>query len=86
MAYDLADTVRVLAGELRADGGADVSLPSTVAQVVAVAERTEGVRLAALLTALQPDPAAVESALAEILRTARAAAATPATSPSPDPG
>lgn len=30
--------------------------------VIAVAERTEGVRLGALLTALQPDPAVIESA------------------------
>jgi hypothetical protein len=72
MAHELATTVRALAGELHADGGADVSLPSTVAQVVAVAERTEGVRLAALLTALQPDPAVVEAALADILQTAAA--------------
>ena len=73
MAHDLADTVRVLAAELRADGGAEPSLPSTVAQVVALAERTEGVHLAALLAALESDPAAIESALAEILT----AAATP---------
>ena len=72
MAHDVARTVLVLAGELRADGGVDVSLPSTVPQVVAVAELTEGVRLAALLAALQPDPAVVEAALAEILQTAAA--------------
>jgi hypothetical protein len=72
MAYDLADTVHVLAGDLRTDGGADPSLPSKVTQVVAVAERTEGVRLAALLAALQPNPAVVEAALAEILQAAAA--------------
>jgi hypothetical protein len=38
--------------------------------VVATAELTEGVRLGALLAALQPDPQAVEDALAEILRAA----------------
>jgi CHAT domain len=70
MAHDLADTVRVLAGELPADAGADLSLPSTVAGVIEVAERTEGVRLAALLTALEPDPAAIESALSGILTAA----------------
>jgi tetratricopeptide (TPR) repeat protein len=43
---------------------------STVAEVVAVAERTEGVRLGELLAALEPDLRAVEAALAEILRTA----------------
>jgi hypothetical protein len=72
MAHDAARAARVLAGELRADGDMDVSLPSTVARVVAVAELSEGVRVAALLTALQPDPAVVEAALAEILRIAAA--------------
>jgi tetratricopeptide (TPR) repeat protein len=66
MAYDLAGTVRALAAELRPDGN-DTSLPSTVAEVVAVAELTEGVRLGALLAALQPDPGIVEDALAGIL-------------------
>jgi hypothetical protein len=45
-------------------------LPATVAQVVLTAELTEGVRLGALLAALQPDPQAVDAALAEILRAA----------------
>ncbi len=48
------------------------SLPSTVPEVVAAAELTEGVRLAALLAALQPDPAVAEAALAEILQAAAA--------------
>jgi hypothetical protein len=82
MAHDLADTVHALATELRAGGGADDSLPSTVAQVVAAAERTEGVHLAALLAALQPDPAVVEAALAEILQ---AAATLPPEDYRPDP-
>jgi uncharacterized caspase-like protein len=69
MAHNLTGTVRVLAAELRADE-ADARLPATVAQVVAAAELTEGVRLGALLAALQPDPRAVEDALAEILRAA----------------
>lgn len=69
MAYDLAHTMRILARELSEDTGAG-PLPATVAEVVAVAERTEGVRLGDLLAALEPDPRAVEAALAEILRTA----------------
>jgi tetratricopeptide (TPR) repeat protein len=76
MAHDLADTVGALAEELRGDDPA-ARLPATVAQVVATAELTEGVRLGALLAALQPDPRAVEDALADILRTA-AAPETPA--------
>jgi hypothetical protein len=69
MAHELARTVRALAAELRGDDPA-ARLPATVAQVVAAAELTEGVRLGALLAALQPDPRAVEDALAEILRAA----------------
>jgi hypothetical protein len=69
MAHNLADTVGALAEELREDDPA-APLSATVAQVVAAAERTEGVRLGALLAALQPDPRAVEDALAEILRAA----------------
>jgi hypothetical protein len=82
MAHEFAASVRILAAELRADSGADVSLPSTVAQVVAVAELIEGVRLAALLAALQPNPAMVEEALAEILQ---AAATLPPEDNDPDP-
>ena len=70
MAHDLAGAVRALAAELRTDNGAEPSLPSTVARVVEVAEQTEGVRLAGLLAALEPDPAAIESALSEILAAA----------------
>jgi hypothetical protein len=80
MAHYLAETVSALAVELRDDGPA-VRLPSTVAQVIATAELTEGVRLGALLAALQPDPQAVEDALAEILR---AAAALPPQDSGPD--
>jgi CHAT domain len=69
MAHDLARAVRVLAAELRGEDPA-ARLPGTVALVVATAELTEGVRLGALLAALQPDPQAVEEALAEILRLA----------------
>jgi tetratricopeptide (TPR) repeat protein len=80
MAHDLAGTVHLLAEELRGD---DPAAPSsaTVAQVVATAELTEGVRLGALLAALQPDPQAVEDALAEILR---AAAESPLQAGEPD--
>ena len=44
--------------------------PGTLAEVVAVAEWTDGVRLGELLAALQPDSQAAEQALAEILRAA----------------
>ena len=71
MAHYLAETLRALAVELRGDDPA-VQLPATVAHVVVTAELTEGVRLGALLAALQPDPRAVEDALAGILRAAAA--------------
>jgi tetratricopeptide (TPR) repeat protein len=64
-----ADTVRVLAREIRYDGSAR-PLPATISEVVRVAEQTDGVRLGALLAALQPDARVVEDALAEILRSA----------------
>ena len=79
MSHDLAGTVHALADEMREDGGADPSLPSTLAQVIAVAEQTEGVHLSALLTALQPDEPAIEAALAEILAAATAPPPTPRT-------
>jgi tetratricopeptide (TPR) repeat protein len=69
MTHDLASTMHALAAELRGDDPA-ARLPATVAQVVLTAELTEGVRLGALLAALQPDPQTVEDALAEILRAA----------------
>jgi hypothetical protein len=72
MDHYLKDTVRGLADELRKDGDAE-GLPSTVAQVVAVAEQTEGVRLGVLLKTLQPAPQALEEGLAEILREAASA-------------
>jgi hypothetical protein len=80
MAHDLDRTVRTLAAELGAADGAE-ALPSTVAEVAAVAGRTEGVRVGELLAALQPDPRVVEAALAEILATA---AALPPESSEPD--
>ena len=70
MSHDLARTAYMLAYEMHKGGGPDPSLPSTLAQVIAVAEQTEGVHLSALLTALQPDEFAVEAALAEILSAA----------------
>jgi hypothetical protein len=45
-------------------------LPGTLAEVVRVAELTDGVRLGALISALQPDRAAAEAALAQVLREA----------------
>jgi hypothetical protein len=68
MAHYLASTLRTLADELREDDDGGAGLPSTVAEVTEIAERTEGVRLGALLAALQPDPRAVQDALTEILR------------------
>ena len=64
----LAGTVRALANELVE--GAAPGLPSTVGEVVTVAEQTEGVRLGDLLAALEPDPRVVEEALAEVLHAA----------------
>lgn len=58
-----------LAADLRGDPGGG-ALPATVAEVIAVAERTDGVRLAELLAALEPDAGTVEAALTEILRAA----------------
>jgi hypothetical protein len=69
MTHDLADAIRVLAIELR-DDPVDVGRPITVAEVIEVAERTEGVQLGALLDALEPDRQGVETALADILRDA----------------
>jgi hypothetical protein len=68
MTHDLAGTMRLLADELGEDTAA--GLPYTVAEVVTVAEQTDGVRLRDLLAALEPDPQMVEEALAEILRAA----------------
>jgi hypothetical protein len=68
MTHYLARTQRALGAELRAGPGAD--LPATVTEVVAVAELTDGVRLADLIAVLEPDPQAAEQALAEILSTA----------------
>ena len=67
MTHNLAAAMHALAVELPEDGGSTATLPSTVAEVVATAELTEGVQLGALLAALEPDPQAVENALAEIL-------------------
>jgi hypothetical protein len=71
MAHEFAGALRSLASELWADSG-DAPLPSTVAEVVSVAELTEGVRFGGLLAALQPNPRTIEDALAEILATAAA--------------
>jgi tetratricopeptide (TPR) repeat protein len=71
MTHDLARTLRALAAELRQRdaAGAD-GLPGTLAEVVRVAELTDGVRLGAVIAALQPDRAAAEAALVQILREA----------------
>jgi tetratricopeptide (TPR) repeat protein len=64
-----ASEIRSLTTELREDRDAE-DLPSTVAEVIVVAEQAEGVRLAELLQGIEPDPSAVEAALAGILRSA----------------
>jgi hypothetical protein len=72
MTHYLANSLRDLAAELREEPATSTGqLPATLAEVIQVAEQTDGVHLADLLTALQPDTEAVEAALAEILRTAR---------------
>ncbi|HEX6519357.1 MAG TPA: CHAT domain-containing protein [Streptosporangiaceae bacterium] len=73
MAHELTNTKRILSHELRSSD-AD-ALPTTLAEVIEVAERTEGVRLAELISALEPDAQVAEEALAQILR--RAAEAPP---------
>jgi tetratricopeptide (TPR) repeat protein len=70
MTHDVVGAQRALAAELRDGTGGGDALPGTVAEVVAVAERTDGVRLGELLGALEPDAGVVEAALAEILRAA----------------
>jgi tetratricopeptide (TPR) repeat protein len=62
----------VMSLRLLADGPSsgqlDDFLNQPLASVIEVAERTEGVRLRALLAALQPDPAAVEAVYARVRR------------------
>ena len=69
MTYDLANSLRELAGELRQDTGRG-HLPGTLDEVVHVADRTEGVRVGQLITALQPDSQAADAVLTQILATA----------------
>jgi tetratricopeptide (TPR) repeat protein len=69
MAHDLARALRALATELRQDGGAG-ALPTTVAEVIRVAEQTDGVHLGELISALEPGTEAAEDALARILHAA----------------
>jgi hypothetical protein len=71
MTYNLARTVGDLAAELH-DDPVEAGLPATAAQVIEVAERTEGVHLGGLLDALAPERRIVEKALADILRDAAA--------------
>jgi tetratricopeptide (TPR) repeat protein len=71
MAHDLADTLRELAAEIRAAPAAGPGqLPATLAEVIRVADLTDGVRLGDLIAALEPDPQAAEDALGQILHTA----------------
>jgi hypothetical protein len=63
-----------LAGQLFGDAACDWS-PATAADVVEIAERTDGVRLAELLTTLQPDMTRVAENLAQVMRAVAEAAA-----------
>jgi CHAT domain len=74
MSHDLAIAQHGLTAEVRDDDADGEALPGTLAEVITVAERTEGVRLGELLADLQPDTKATEQALAEILRAANDAA------------
>ena len=69
MMHNLAETQRALAGELREGRDAE-QLPATLAEVIEAAERTEGVRLGELITALEPDTQSVAGTLAQVLGTA----------------
>jgi len=69
MAHELTVTLRELAIELGQDP-VGVDLPATLSQVIERAEHDDGVRLSALITALQSDPAAVTTALTKILHDA----------------
>jgi tetratricopeptide (TPR) repeat protein len=69
MTHNLAVAVQALAAELR-DDPAEAGLPATVAEVIEVAERTEGVHLGDLLDLLEPDRRIVEQAMTQILHNA----------------
>jgi hypothetical protein len=71
MGYNLGIAVDLLADEVREHG--TQGLPSSLAEVIEVAERTDGVQLAGLLAALRPDTRAVEDLLAGIMRAAASA-------------
>ena len=69
MTHELAGASQALAMDLCRDADRE-DLPSTVDEVIRVAEQTEGVHLDQLITALQPDRQTVADALARIMRTA----------------
>ncbi|SFN88949.1 AAA ATPase domain-containing protein [Geodermatophilus obscurus] len=66
----LPNSLRTLTRELT-DPATAAALATTVDQVRAAVEQVEGVHLGALLDALQPDPDGQQSALDEVLYTAR---------------
>ena len=66
--HDLAGTVRALARGLH--DNPDVPTPATVAEVAVEVERTEGVRFAALVTALAGAADTADRALANVLQAA----------------
>ncbi|SFN89001.1 hypothetical protein SAMN05660359_00452 [Geodermatophilus obscurus] len=63
---DLHKDLHILARDLTAPA----AVPATVEQVQATVEQVEGVHLAALIDALEPDPARQQATLDELLRTA----------------
>jgi tetratricopeptide (TPR) repeat protein len=67
MTHEFTAGIERLAGEILSSSQGGDSLPATVTEVIEVTERTEGVRLGQLVTALQPDTNAVANALAQIL-------------------
>jgi CHAT domain len=69
MTRNLTSTLRELARELRQDTGCG-HLPTTLDEVVRIAEQTEGVRLGQLISALQPGTQAAADAFTQILDTA----------------
>jgi CHAT domain len=69
MHRESVNTLKVLAEELRKDRDKS-QLPSTLAEVIEVADRGNGIRLGHLLATLQPEQGVVDDALIKILRDA----------------
>lgn len=70
MQHDLDRSMRGLARDLRSLGH-QALVPASVAALTEHVERVDGVRFGELVAALEPDAAAVQSALDRIIQTAR---------------